>query len=464
MSATVLEPAAPAWSEFFSSLLEDDPSMDAEMYHQLIVGRGFVDVTKKAVQNRLKRVRDKQRKEHEEVSAQAAKQNLNEKKTKCSVTGPDFELLGDPLSDHGRSTELKLSSDVVLPTGSWEIRKADGKGCGVFANVDIAAGDVILVEEAIVVLSVPDAGNFVASVMKNQEFGDQAAAKMDGMDVAKVMELHDSFADHLTGGVADGVSCEQASKLCEKGKTFMGVFLTNAIPANSRAESAQLALCLNTARFNHSCAPNALYKCADTSESSDKHICVVRALRGIPAGQEICVSYMSVPDDVDFQGAFCMGPRAQRRESIRWLCGCPCMCAACAQDEQKGSASDDRRAEICLNFVTVHRGVEGLARSGGSGVAAAVEGACQEVFDLIKVEGLGVEGLRLIKQMAEDVFKSFQHETRPSPAFRSRAAVWARRLYEINRFMFGAFSDYTVELLRDAQSLAAQADHKSKRK
>lgn len=126
------------------------------------------------------------------------------------------------------------------------------------------------------------------------------------------------------------------------------------------------------------------------------------------------------------------------------------------QDEQESSASDRRRAQVCSKFATVvYVGVRG---------ATAVEGACQEVFDLITAEGLGVEGLRLIKQMAWDVFLSFQRETRPSPALRSRVAVWARMHYEINRYMWGASSDFTLKLLQDARSLTAQSDRKSKRK
>ena len=132
------------------------------------------------------------------------------------------------------------------------------------------------------------------------------------------------------------------------------------------------------------------------------------------------------------------------------------MCSACVQDERECSASDRRRAQICSKFAGVpYVGLRG---------AAAVEVACQEVLDLIKAEGLGVEGLRLIKQMAGDVSQSFQRETRSSPGLRWRVAAWARMHYEINRFMWGASSDYTLKLLQEAQSLTAQSDVKSKQK
>ena len=69
--------------------------------------------------------------------------------------------------------------------------------------------------------------------------------------------------------------------------------------------------------FNHSCEPNVLISCGDTS-----HVTFVTGEEEVPAEAELCISY------VDLE----IG-RAERRELLLHKYGFECDCARCARGD-----------------------------------------------------------------------------------------------------------------------------------
>lgn len=103
---------------------------------------------------------------------------------------------------------------------------------------------------------------------------------------------------------------------------LLGILQNNTFECSR--EPGWTALFASAARFNHSCCPNAFL---DSSKSTG----IVRALRQIPVGEEVCLSYVLVSDTLE-----------SRRANLRPF-GFECSCDRCREEE----SSDPKFAVPC---------------------------------------------------------------------------------------------------------------------
>lgn len=183
-------------------------------------------------------------------------------------------------------------SDII--EGRIELADVAGKGRGYVAARGIKKGEVVLY----------DSSFCVAPCGKDQwmSLGQQCMQKSDSQ----------TFKDDLMslspapGGEAG----------------LLGILKNNVFECTR--DPGFVALFIAAARFNHSCRPNAFI---DSSRSQ----AMVRALRDITPGEEVCVSYVPVASQME-----------RRRESLsQW--GFLCHCDRCEAE----AASDPQLAVFC---------------------------------------------------------------------------------------------------------------------
>lgn len=113
-------------------------------------------------------------------------------------------------------------------------------------------------------------------------------------------------------------------------KTALGVFATNGIPY-LRGKVPCISIFATGARFNHSCAPNAVYRWNTNLNALTVHAC-----QPIAAGDEICVYY-------GFDGHV---TRSARQTRLKSSFGFDCTCAKCRLSGRALRESEDRLAII----------------------------------------------------------------------------------------------------------------------
>ncbi|KAJ6629818.1 hypothetical protein B0H10DRAFT_1775631 [Mycena sp. CBHHK59/15] len=209
-----------------------------------------------------------------------------------------------------------LSPRIESPKGTFEIRKAGGRGFGMFALQDIPAGALILVERPIIV------GPYIIGLGNYSESDIYAA-------------LLRRLSPDTTASFMALANCKPPSE-CD---TIEGIMRTNGIAINLSVPdvphpelSTHRAVFLNTSRCNHSCGPNAKWTWDPTSFSLS-----LAALRPILAGDEITVTYMTPTHSF-----------AERRERLRAQYNFACHCAVCTHTTHSNAvpASDAARAEL----------------------------------------------------------------------------------------------------------------------
>lgn len=105
----------------------------------------------------------------------------------------------------------------------------------------------------------------------------------------------------------------------------------NALAHTDAHGASKLSLCAMLARVNHACRPNAYAHFNDTLGRA-----VVHALRDIPAGAEITISYLSAPDgDVDGH----LMTRGARHMALGFVC----KCQACEENAEGFEEREARR-------------------------------------------------------------------------------------------------------------------------
>lgn len=115
-------------------------------------------------------------------------------------------------------------------------------------------------------------------------------------------------------------------------------------------EPGHVALFVAAARFNHSCCPSAYV-------DSTRAECVVRALRDIPAGEEVCISYVPVSDSLakrqealNGRGFVCTCQRCEEETKADPQMLVPCTCGAASFSIQPGARSYQTCAECMATF------------------------------------------------------------------------------------------------------------------
>lgn len=149
----------------------------------------------------------------------------------------------------------------------------------------------------------------------------------------------------------------------------LNIFETNALGCEIGDEIIA-ALCLNAARMNHSCTPNAF--CAYNTESKTH---TVHSIKRIAAGEEICNSYIA---------GTCLASKARKAELEKWAF--ECTCPACS-GEIKGS--EERRSQLYALRQHADATREQF-QQGQLSPEAAVEGAAAivQMVELMDEEGL----------------------------------------------------------------------------
>ncbi|KAH9852356.1 SET domain-containing protein [Lenzites betulinus] len=115
---------------------------------------------------------------------------------------------------------------------------------------------------------------------------------------------------------------------------LVGTWLTNAIPCGtpedpSGNDTEAEGIFPTAARFNASCVPNVHHYWDEIAQKL-----VLRAVRDIPQGEELCLVY-----------AEAVAPRAERRAALKEYYNYECRCSVCSL-RGKGLLESDRRRSL----------------------------------------------------------------------------------------------------------------------
>lgn len=184
---------------------------------------------------------------------------------------------------------------------AFEVVNVEGHGLSARATRDLKLGDVVLLEEPVLVVTSNDKGD---------EWKEQLYSKYQALPEEKQQEvwnLHDA--------------CLQ-----KREKSLEGILFTNCIGRDQRVRF-DAALCLELSRFNHSCSPNL-------EQSWDQEAGQVRLVAAEPvkAGEELFTHYVELRLH-----------REERRQQLHENYGFWCDCKACSEPSE---GSDRRRTEM----------------------------------------------------------------------------------------------------------------------
>lgn len=208
-----------------------------------------------------------------------------------------------------RSSNVNVDQNLTRTVGRnaeapalYVIKASPGKGLGMFATEDIQKGTRILAENPFFTLterpvvssSDPYAPNDIS----------QAFDRLSDNKIRKFMSLH-----------------------CPK-RPGCSV-IVNIYEANCFEMGSGTCICLDAARINHSCVPNAHYSWNASIGRETVH-----AVKDIPKGEEITISYCSAFHTLD--------ERKRELEPYHFTCRCP----ACQTDTDFGIRSQLRRQQM----------------------------------------------------------------------------------------------------------------------
>lgn len=203
---------------------------------------------------------------------------------------------------------------------SFKIEALEGKGFGMIAVRKIGQGEVILTENPFLILS---------KNKKERSKGPSLLQQFENLsetNKAKVLKLHHENTE---------------GQLHEK---IQGIFEANTIevtPANS------IALYPTIPRINHSCSPNVVWSWVAGSPYRKQ----VRAVRDIPAGEELCANYID-----SFQATF--SPISERQACLQhWHFVCDCQVCSLLGEERK--TNDLIREKISLQHQLIPKYMAG---------------------------------------------------------------------------------------------------------
>ncbi|KAI0346653.1 SET domain-containing protein [Trametopsis cervina] len=258
------------------------------------------------------------------------------------------------------------------------IQDIPGKGKGVISRQYFSKGDIVHTERPLLTQSLARNNSTVLS----------ALASCTPLEQSLFYQLH---------------NCHGARYPRE-----LGIFETNVLPCGSNDShghvAAQGGLFLFAARFNSSCAPNLTNRW-----DADRGVVVLRALRDIAPGEELCIGYGNL-----------LASRASRREELRRKFGFKCACDACALEGQELEESDERRRVLNQLY------------------AAHTQGLCEDPIEGIGQAMLALQYLRLerLPVYSSAFYFSGFHFCAAVSDFKS-AVVWAAFAQRASRVAFG---------------------------
>ncbi|KAN0132352.1 hypothetical protein V8E53_009778 [Lactarius tabidus] len=240
------------------------------------------------------------------------------------------------------------------------------KGKGAFTSRDIQRGGLILSERPI--FSMPIVTNLNAPDPLRYIFIDAAVQKLSPAHLDGYLSLQNSH---------NKCSCFRSP--------LFGIFGTNSF-AVSEGDSG---ICLRASRINHSCSPNAHF--VFNSGTGEHHFL---ALRSIPRGEEISISYIS-------RRSLYGSPRRLRQAILRRAYHFTCACSVCSLSEAESKMSDVRRQRVNELWEIIGRLTPTMEEEDQCS-SAAVE-ACVEGIRLLQEEGELVDADGFMKEASTPI-------------------------------------------------------------
>ncbi|KAI5865336.1 hypothetical protein GGS23DRAFT_558758 [Durotheca rogersii] len=227
-------------------------------------------------------------------------------------------------------------ADVASFLRHTEVRDSPGRGRGLFATRDLAAGDVVLCEKAFCVAWGHEDEALTAMTYDVRD--GQMRVSPVGLAEAIVQKLLGNPSQ--TGGVlalhgdyrgAGDVFATRDGPVVDTFRVH-DIVSRNAFGPGSQygergARDASTGLWTRAAYMNHSCVPNARKEYVGD-------LMVVRALRPVAAGEELFHSY---DESADY---------AARAAALANTWGFACDCALCAAERADGPALRDKRRDL----------------------------------------------------------------------------------------------------------------------
>lgn len=195
-----------------------------------------------------------------------------------------------------------------------ELRQLEGKGYGVIATRDFAAGSVILEEPWLFAINERDCRPC------------ETRAGYASMWTANVQKCVDTLS------VADR---SLFVSLPDRGCTLYHTIDANIAAANRWESGRDIGICPLVSMVNHSCCPSSRI-----TRGTATNTCRVIALKGITRGEEICVSYTNEAD-------FILAETRSRREAFTdtngFIWHFKCTCEVCQRNDPD---SNRRRQDL----------------------------------------------------------------------------------------------------------------------
>jgi len=203
-----------------------------------------------------------------------------------------------------------------------------GKGLGLVATRDLSPGSLVVAEQPLLVLDPPTDRKTLLKTLGC----DWCKVNMRAPPEAVRAQIQQLLVDRMVRRMPEGereTVMSFVDRAEEKGaqKTPWGVFLTNALPLGSYNK---MGIFPTVARINHSCKPNAHH--FYNPDTGEEEVWVVEA---IPAGCEICISYIRT---------FCS--RSYRQQLLQEKFGFSCSCIKCRLTGEQLQEDDRLRHEV----------------------------------------------------------------------------------------------------------------------
>ena len=238
------------------------------------------------------------------------------------------------------------------PAGPYNIRKAHGKGQGVYASQDIPRGTRILVDKPFFVVTKPYNHSTIID-------------KFDQMSFTRRKQ-------YMQFSCPDRPDDRQMSDVTR-------IFEANCFNIDYSAAIFQTAT-----RFNHSCLPNTYY-----SWSEARQEIVFQAMIDVGKDEELTIAYG--------RPFLSLGERKHELRNYNFKCGCP----ACQLDTPFGQASESRRLamkaldeQVILCQTAVNEGLHTLGLPDPLSLI-------MKLVEIIKEEGLWGELMAPYRGVAE---------------------------------------------------------------
>jgi len=229
---------------------------------------------------------------------------------KSSDEGSGSRDQGSGSSDQGKDGGGKVDSRPTAEgDGLLEVRQIPGKGCGCVAVRNIKIGERLLAEAPLFELT--GSWQDIAGPTHLYSRPNAAVSMLSPSERKRFFDLS-----------------QNPVKFGDK-KTVAGVFATNAIPYERNGQSCA-AIFPRTARLNHSCDPNAVYRWNSNLGCLTVHVC-----QPIAAGTEITVSYGPTSPHMDVTWK-------ARQERLQASFGFRCACTKCTLTGSAFEASEQR--------------------------------------------------------------------------------------------------------------------------